>query len=85
MPFEIIWTKRAKKDLKLIDKPIARRILEKIEGLGRQEEIFLGKVKGKDFYKFRVGRYRAFIDKFPATHRLVIIHVRHRRSAYKNI
>ena len=85
MPFEIIWTSRARKDLKLIDKPIAERIFNKVQELEIKEAVFLEKVSGKDFFKFRVGKYRVFIDKFPATKKLVILHVIHRKKAYKNI
>lgn len=85
MPFEVIWAKRAKKDLKLLGKPNAERIFNKIDGLGKQQAVFLEKVAGKDFFKFRVGSYRVFIEKFPATNRLIVLHIRHRRNAYKNI
>ncbi len=46
MPFEIIWTKKAKKDLKLIDTHIARRIVDRVDDIGQQKEemIFLEKV-----------------------------------------
>lgn len=86
MPFEIIWTKKAKKDLKLIDAHIANRIISKIDEMGKMEEtVFLEKVKGQDFYKYRVGRYRVFIEKLPAMRKLIIMHVRHRKNAYKNL
>ena len=85
MSFEIIWANRAKKDLKLLDKAIARRILSKVEELGRKESVFLEKVKGWDFYRCRIGSYRVFIDKFSAIRRLFVLHVRHRKSAYKRI
>ncbi len=85
MPFEVIWTARAKKDLKLVDKPIAGRILRKVDSLGELDVVFLEKVVGKDFYKFRIGSYRVLIDKFSATGKLLILRVKHRRNAYKNI
>ena len=85
MSFEIIWSNRAKKDLKNLDKKIARRIVNKIETLREKENVFLEKVKDKDFYKYRVGQYRVFIDKFPVTKKLGVLHIRHRKNAYKNI
>ena len=85
MPFEVIWAKKAKNSLKALDKAAARRIVDKVESLAGRETVFLEKVKGKDFYKYRVGRYRVFIDKFPATKKLVVLLVRHRKKAYKNI
>lgn len=85
MPFELIWTERSKKDLKLIDKGIAARIIERAEMLALQETVFLEKVGGTKYYKFRVGNYRILVEKFPATKRLFIARVGHRRNIYKNI
>lgn len=85
MPFEIIWTNRARKDLRLIDKGIAGRIFNKIEEFNQKETVFLEKIKGKDFFKLRIGSYRVFIDKFPATGKLIVLHVKHRQSAYNKI
>ncbi len=85
MPFEIIWTNKAKKDLKLIDAHIADRIIGRIDEIVKEETVFLEKVKGQDFYKYRVGSYRVFIEKLPATRKLIILHVRHRKNAYKNL
>ncbi len=85
MPFEVIWTNRSKKDLKLVDKTMAARIVEKVEALGAQDSIFLEKVKGTPYNKFRVGRYRVLIKKFPATKKLFILRARHRKKVYKNI
>ncbi|MDD5148535.1 MAG: type II toxin-antitoxin system RelE/ParE family toxin [Candidatus ainarchaeum sp.] len=85
MGFEIIWTNRSKKDLKLIDKQIALRIIDKVEELRGRDIVFLEKVTGKDFYKLRIGQYRALIDKHPATKKLFILKVGHRKKIYKNI
>lgn len=85
MPFEVIWTERSKKDLKLVDKGIAARIIERAETLALQEIGFLEKIRGTKYYKFRVGNYRVLVEKFPATKRLFIARVGHRRNIYKNI
>ena len=85
MPFVVIWTNRSKKDLKLADKQTALRAIEKVDSLGKQETVFLEKVKGTPYYKYRVGKYRVLIEKFPATKKLFILKVRHRKKFYKNI
>jgi len=85
MPFEVIWTNRSKKDLKLIDKETVLRIINKISVLENQDTVFLERVKGTKLYKFRVGSYRVLIEKFPATKKLFVLKVRHRRRFYKNI
>ena len=85
MPFEIIWTNRSKKDLKLIDKKATARIIEKIEMLEGKETVFLEKLKGTHYYKYRIGNYRILIEKFPATKKLFIMRARHRKKVYKGI
>ena len=85
MPLEVVWTDKAKKGLKALDKPVAARIFGKVEELGGSETVFLEKVTGHDFYKFRVGNYRVLIDKLPATKKLFILKVGHRKNVYQNL
>lgn len=85
MPFEIIWSNRSKKDLKLLDKVAASRIIDRVVSLGKQETVFFEKTKGTPYYKFRVGKYRILIQKFPAKKKIFILKVRHRRKFYKNL
>jgi len=85
MPFEVIWTKKAKKNLKLIEKTIASRIFEKVEELGRQDFVFLEKIKNSQYRKFRIGKYRVLIKKFPATKKLFIMKIGHRKNIYKKL
>ncbi len=85
MVFQVIWTNRSKKDLKLIDKQTALRIIQKVDELGKKDIVFLEKVKGTKYQKFRVGSYRILIEKFPATKKLFMLKVEHRKKFYKNI
>ncbi len=85
MPFEIIWADRARKDLKALDRQTAKRVFERVCGLADTERLFLEKVKGQTFYKFRVGNYRVFIDKYPLKNTLAVLMARHRKKAYKNL
>jgi len=83
--FKVIWTERAKKDLGSLEKDLAKRIFLKIEWLGSADFLFLEKVKGKEFFKYRVGKYRVFIDKLTEKQILFILAVRHRKKAYKSL
>lgn len=85
MVFELIWTGKAKKDLKKLEHLAAKRIFEKIIKASREEQFFLEKVKGFSFFKFRVGDYRVLIKKFSATKKLVILGIKHRKNTYKNL
>ena len=82
MPFAIIWTDRAKKDLKKLEKPLAKRIFEKISSFNEKDLLLLEKVKDQEFFKYRVGSYRVFIEKGPQG-TIFVLTVKHRKNAYK--
>ena len=85
MAFEVIWTNRSKKDLKLLDRQTALRIIEKVDMFSGQDSVFLEKVKGTEYFKSRVGRYRVLVKKFPASKKLFVLKVRHRKKFYKGL
>ncbi len=85
MAFELIWTKGAKKDLSKLEPQTSKRIKNKIKKLILADRPELEKVKGKDFYKYRVGHYRVFLDVYPFNKKLVVLQIIHRKKAYKNI
>ncbi len=82
MPFVIIWSETAMKELSKHEKTIADRIVTKIEYANATHALRLEKVEGKPYFKYRVGDYRVFIEKrLPDT--IEIIHLEHRKKAYK--
>jgi mRNA-degrading endonuclease RelE of RelBE toxin-antitoxin system len=82
MSFIIIWSEQALKELSKLEKPIADRIVTKIEYANATGALHLEKVKGKSFFKFRVGTYRIFMDR--SLHDTAeVIHIEHRKNAYK--
>lgn len=83
MPWELIWTKKGKASLKALEKAIAQRVFLKLEELASRESVFLEQVKGKSFFKYRVGSYRVLLNKFPATKKLAVLFINHRKKVYK--
>ncbi len=81
MPFVIIWSEQAQKDLSKLEKHVAERIIDKIEYANQAGLLRLEKVVGRNFYKYRVGDYRLFIDKRLAD-AIEIIAIRERENAY---
>ncbi|MFH0970117.1 MAG: type II toxin-antitoxin system RelE/ParE family toxin [Candidatus Diapherotrites archaeon] len=82
MPFVIIWSEQARKELSKLETKIADRIVSKIEYTNSLDLLRLEKVEGKPYFKYRVGTYRIFIER--SLHDSVeIIHIEHRRNAYK--
>ena len=76
----------ATRDLERLDKPLARRIAERINWLAAnlddlRPEPFTGDLAG--FYKFRVGDYRVVYEILYAENVIVIHQINHRREIYR--
>lgn len=73
-------------DLKKLDRPVARRILQRIEWLAENldnanREMLTGQFAGLS--KFRVGDYRIIYEVVEAEQLLIIHIVGHRRDVYR--
>jgi mRNA interferase RelE/StbE len=84
--FTIRILKQATKELEKLDKPVARRIADRIKWLGENiEKIKPKSLKGEfvGLYKLREGDYR-IIYEIIRKERVIVIHsVGHRREIYK--
>jgi mRNA interferase RelE/StbE len=82
MTYSIEFKPRAIRDLKGIDKTVARRVAEKIELL---KDDLAGDVKrltaSTPEFRLRIGDYRVLFEIEGA--RVIIYRVRHRKEAYK--
>ena len=76
----------ATRDLAQLDKPVGRRIVERIRWLGEnlnviRPEALTGDLMG--FYKLRVGDYRVIYEILADEQTIVIHAIGHRRDIYK--
>jgi mRNA-degrading endonuclease RelE of RelBE toxin-antitoxin system len=80
--YELIFDRIFKKDLSKLEEKIRNRILRKVFGLERYPE--LGKhLVEIDIWSLRVGKYR-ILCKIDHEHvQVLVLTVRHRKSAYK--
>ncbi len=84
--FQIRLLDAAIRDLKRLDHPIRKRILERIRWLansaeGVKPEALAGEFRG--LYKLRVGDYRVIYEML-RSERIILIHlIGHRRDIYK--
>jgi len=62
MSYGIKWNSKPQKYLENLPKEISLRILNKLEEVKKNPFRFLEHYEGKDYYKLRVGDYRALID-----------------------
>ena len=79
MSFQIKWKPKSFKYLKKLPQDIALRIWKKIDELKQNPFRYLEHYEGGDFYKFRIGDYRALID-IDFSKKLLFIEVLDKRS-----
>jgi len=85
-PYAIRFLDAAQRDLARLDKPIARRILARLEWLTVNFEALTpkpltGNLSG--LYKLRVGDYRVIYEPLYAEHSLMVHLIDHHRQVYR--
>ena len=82
MRWSIEWTDQAVRDLSHLDRPVARRIVAKLEQTTSNPQRFFLQLKGSDDHKLRVGDWRVIATLAHATRRILVQHVDHRSRVY---
>ncbi len=82
MPFQIIWSDPAIRQLKKLDRSIARRIFNKVGGLAENPHRFVQKLVNSPYYRLRVGGYRVILDLQGDVLRILGLKVGRRESMY---
>ncbi len=83
MEYKIIWSISAVKQLKSLDRSIAKRIFEKVDTLSKNPERYVEKLVGYPYYRLRVGDYRVILEINHESICILILKVGHRSSVYK--
>ncbi len=81
--WEILLSPDAQDFLKKIEKHIKEKIKKKLHKLKDNPFYYLEHFEGDDYYKFRVGVYRALIDVDHKNKTLRVRIIDHRRRIYK--
>ncbi len=82
MPFQIIWSDPAIRQLKKLDRSVARRIFDKVGELNENPHRFVQKLVSSPYYRLRVGDYRVILDIQGDVLRILVLKVGHRASIY---
>lgn len=85
MKWQLRWNNRAIKDIKKLDEPVKKRILESLNSLVQQpESADVKKLKGDPSeYRLRAGDWRVRFQ-VDFTNKIYLIkHVKHRKDIYK--
>jgi mRNA interferase RelE/StbE len=81
--FEIEYSEESLFQLKGLDIPVAKRIIQKIESTRTDPHRFFVRLVGRTEYKLRVGDYRVIADIEENRRVIVIRSLGHRRNIYK--
>lgn len=82
MAFEVIWSDSAIRELKKLDRSVARRIFEKVGELEENPHRFVQKLVNSPYYRLRVGDRRVILDIQGDVLRILVLKVGHRESVY---
>ena len=83
MTYEIIFSDKAFKQLKKLEKKIQDRIIASLERIKIRPESSITKLLGDPGYKLRVGNYRVIMDIDKGKLLILVIKVGHRKKIYK--
>lgn len=86
MGYEIIWQEKVFKDLERIDRKDALDIIKRVKANLVQDPAGLGRpLKGifKGLFKYRYGNYRVLYAIDMAERKIIVLHVKHRKEAYR--
>jgi len=82
MEFSIVWSDRARRQLRKLDRGIARRIFERVGELEKNPHRQVQKLVNSRYFRLRVGDYRVILDIQGATLRILVLKVGHRSTIY---
>lgn len=87
MAFEVIWHEDVLKDLKKLDKQVAKKIITKVKNYLLQNPEKLGKpLKGNftGLYRYRIGDYRIIYSIERGLKLIRVLSAGHRKEIYKD-
>ena len=82
MPWSILWTDQALRDMTRIDSPIARRIVRKLEQAAGDPRRYFSRRVAADEHKLRIGDYRLLAALDQESQTILVERVEHRSRIY---
>jgi len=85
MSYYVIWDPKVRRHLKKLPGDVSSRIVKRVKEMKDDPFHYLEHYEGEDFYKLRIGDYRALIDVDFSSKVLRVRVVGHRRNIYKGL
>jgi len=86
LAWTIEWTDSARKQLRKLDRQVARQIVEFVETRAAPDPRAVGKALTAQFaslWRYRVGDHRVIVSIEDALLRILVVRVGHRREVYR--
>lgn len=83
MPFEIVWSDSAARQLQKLDRPVARRIYDKVGELRHEPFRAVRRLAGEPYYRLRVGDYRVILRIREQELQILVLKVGPRETVYR--
>jgi mRNA interferase RelE/StbE len=81
--WRVLYTSRARRDLRRLDRQVAKRVILAIDGLAANDpRSDLRKLSGSDEYRLRVGEWRVRLDRDATSREITVLRVLPRGRAY---
>ena len=82
MSYEVIFSDKALKQLKKMEKNIQERIIAVLERIRIRPEAYVTKLVGDPGYRLRIGNYRIIMDIDNKKLQILVLKVGHRKNKY---
>lgn len=82
MTFEVVWSQSAIKQLKKLDRSVAKRIVDAVDKLLVDPHNVVSRIANSPYFRLRVGDYRVLVDIQRKELRVLVVKVGHRKSVY---
>ncbi|MCI4363126.1 MAG: type II toxin-antitoxin system RelE/ParE family toxin [Thermoplasmata archaeon] len=82
MPFEIIWSDSAARQLQKLDRQVGRRIFDKVGELSHEPFRNVRRLTGAPYFRLRVGDYRVILRIREEELEVLVLKVGPRESVY---
>ena len=84
MSYEVRWTETSLEQMGKLQKNIAQRIVNKIEGVKSNPFLYAEKLTGIDLFKLRIGDYRVIMSIESGKMIIFVLEVGHRKKIYRS-
>ena len=85
MNYEVIWSEKAKKNLKALGGDISNRIISKVESIKDNPFLFVKHLQGVALYSLRIGDYRIIMDIENQKMVIFVVKIGHRGEVYDDL